>query len=252
MTHLLIFSAVQAETAALESCIQGSETHVIGRRRLMSGRLEGREIRLLVTGPGAANTLQAVTACIERDPPAMMIQTGIAGAFGETRLQVGDLAVATEEIDVQLGIEPEAEDAAVVPLPFAVLAHQGATVTGRYPLPSRLVATALDVLRRRYQGREVLIQAGPFVTVATVTATEKRARRLFHQYGACMEAMEGAAAAHLSLHYDIPLLEIRAASNMTGRRDLTSWNIPLACSRCSEAVRIFLQETGPEAYGDRP
>ncbi len=241
MSHILIFSAMEMEIESLRFCVQNPKNHTIGGRQIISGEIEGKTIRLLHTGPGAANTIQAITACIEHDRPGLMIQTGIAGAFREANLDLGDLGVATEEIDVQLGIEPESDTAMVIPLPFPVLHKQGADITGRYPLHSQLAETALAVLRRHYLQQTVCIQAGPFVTVATVTATEQRARRLFEQYGACMEAMEGAAAAHLSNHYDIPLLEIRSVSNMVGKRNPNQWNIPLACDRCSDAVRVFLQ-----------
>jgi len=56
--------------------------------------------------------------------------------------------------------------------------------------------------------------------------------------------MEGSGAAHLSIHYDIPFLEIRAASNMVGKRDRSGWDLPLACRRSNEAVIIFLESYG--------
>jgi futalosine hydrolase len=51
-----------------------------------------------------------------------------------------------------------------------------------------------------------------------------------------MENMEGAGSAHVSMHYHIPFLEIRSASNMVGKRDTSLWNLPLAFERASEAV----------------
>ena len=58
-----------------------------------------------------------------------------------------------------------------------------------------------------------------------------------------MEGMEGAGAAYLAIHYDIPFLEIRSASNFVGKREKESWNVPLAFERGAMAVlnliRVF-------------
>jgi len=85
------------------------------------------------------------------------------------------------------------------------------------------------------------IGVGPFVTVVTVTATAIRAKRLHGEYGALMENMEGAAAAHVCMRYDIPFLEIRSVSNRVGRRDKDAWNLPLAFKRASRAVYTVIE-----------
>jgi futalosine hydrolase len=86
----------------------------------------------------------------------------------------------------------------------------------------------------------VNIVAGPFVTVSTITATDRGADRLYHRFHACMENMEGAAGAHVAKHYNIPFFEIRCASNLVGKRDRSAWDLPLACRRSAEAAVIWL------------
>ncbi len=40
--------------------------------------------------------------------------------------------------------------------------------------------------------------------------------------------MEGAACSHIAALYDIPVIEIRSASNFVGERDKSKWDIDLA------------------------
>ncbi|MBW1898940.1 MAG: hypothetical protein JRI61_07770, partial [Deltaproteobacteria bacterium] len=96
------------------------------------------KVRILVTGPGSVNTVQAMTACIENSKPVMIIQTGCAGAFKESGLQIGDIGIATEEIDIHLGIELEKPYTPLAELPFSVLKKGGAALKSRYPCSKSL------------------------------------------------------------------------------------------------------------------
>ena len=54
--------------------------------------------------------------------------------------------------------------------------------------------------------------------------------------------MEGAAAAHLCLRYDLPFLELRAISNRVEDRNRDAWNIPLALERSQQAALTLMKE----------
>ncbi|MDO9263481.1 MAG: hypothetical protein Q7U02_05910, partial [Desulfosalsimonadaceae bacterium] len=84
------------------------------------------------------------------------------------------------------------------------------------------------------------VSNGPFVTVSTITSTDQRANDLYQRFGSCMEQMEGAAAAHIALMYDIPFVEIRSAGNMVGKRDKSAWNLPLAFQNACIAVEAVV------------
>jgi futalosine hydrolase len=57
-----------------------------------------------------------------------------------------------------------------------------------------------------------------------------------------MEQMEGSAAAHIAIIYNIPFIEIRSASNFVGKRDVDSWNPDLAFKNACNAVYKFIQD----------
>ena len=56
--------------------------------------------------------------------------------------------------------------------------------------------------------------------------------------------MEGAALAHVAAIYEVPLLELRAVSNLVEDRDLSRWRIPEAAETAQEAVRAVVKAWG--------
>lgn len=244
MKPVLVCAAVAGELAGLRACLENPVSGKTGGRDMVSGLINGLPVELLVTGPGIINTAQALTAAMERGKPRLLIQTGCAGTFRESGLRTGDIAVATAEIDVHTGLEPDDGGCLPDPLPFALMTHEGLEIRGRYPVSPDLAKNTVEQLRREFSGQDIRVEAGPFVTVATITATDARAGILWERFQPCMEAMEGAAAAHVALHYETPFLEIRAASNPVGRRDREKWRLGLAFERCCTAVRILLDNMG--------
>jgi futalosine hydrolase len=98
-----------------------------------------------------------------------------------------------------------------------------------------------QTLSRLLKSPGIIIKKGPFVTVSTITATDDRARALYARYNPVVEQMEGAAAAHISLLYGIPFVEIRGVSNMAGKRERQAWDMPRACRNCCEALVSFIK-----------
>ncbi len=233
--RLLICGAVAGELAGLLNRLENGRSETIGRRRTFTGGLDGVRARLLFTGPGIPNTVQALTAAIENRPPRMILMIGCAGAFERAGLAVGDIGVATEEIDAHLGIEGETMDSPPTPLPFPMLTEGGMKIRGRYPLHP-MAEEVHRRLSRRFGRESVQVKAGPFLTVSTVTASDRRADMLYNAFGPLMENMEGAGAAHVAALYGIPFLEIRCAGNRVGDRDRAAWELSKAFDRCGQAV----------------
>ena len=237
----MIAGAISNELSLFFKNVEMPIISSVGGRKIISGNIGGKFVKILLTGPGLVNTVQALSAAIENSRPSLIIQTGTAGAFKTSGLQIGDVGIATEEIDIHLGIEPEHEDLPLIELPFPLIKHSHLIIKNRYPFKQEMVNQAYKLVLGAFAGKSVNCFKGRFVTVATITATDKRAKRLYRQFQPCMENMEGSGAAHLSIHYKIPFLEIRSASNFAGKRDRDSWNFTLAVERASEAVMAFIR-----------
>jgi futalosine hydrolase len=244
MSHILIAAAVTEELEELINRLAPKGNRTIGHRSISEGLLGGRSVRIIETGPGMVNTAQAVTAAIEELCPKLIIQTGCAGAFSQAGLGIGDIGIATMETDVHVGLESAYGQQGLGPLPFPLLPSQPETAKGLYPFDQRLVESVRQIISGHLGSKRIKVGKGPFVTVSTVTATDASAQHLYERYHACMEAMEGSAAAHVAAIYGIPFLEIRAASNLVGNRDRNSWDTGLAFQRAAEAV--WAVASGPD------
>lgn len=240
-SHILIAAAVHNELANLMGLVKSPVPSLIGGRKIVSGYISDQPVRVIITGPALVNNVQSLTAAIEDSRPSMIIQTGSAGAFKSAGLNIGDIGIATEEIDVHLGIEPEIGNSLLNELPFSLTVHDGHNIKNRYYLDQDLAQMAYNCLKKLFKNKNIGLKKAPFITVSTITATDRKAEALYREFKPCMENMEGSGAALLAIHYGIPCLEIRAASNITGKRDIEAWNLPLASERVSFAVYKFIQ-----------
>ena len=136
------------------------------------------------------------------------------------------------------GLEAGGGEPFPAPLPFPVLPGG---IEGEYPVDGTLSRSALAVLEAPLRRAGITVKAGPFITVATITATDDTAGRLWRRYHPVMEAMEGAGTAHIARHYGIPFMEIRAGSNVVGKRDLSRWNLPLSFERAALGIRLLAE-----------
>ncbi len=204
---------------------------------VLSGRLRHKSYDLLITGPGVFNCAMALTQYLEKSSPDMVLQTGIAGAFKEPGLTIGDIAVATQEQYIHTGIQTET--AVNDPLPFDLIDSIPLTRKGIYPFGQTLVSEWFEKVSNRLASHEINVFKGPFITVSTITSSLKEASRLYHAFSPVMEAMEGAAGAHISALYDIPFVEIRSASNFVGQRDKAKWDIDSAAKQLGLTLSLI-------------
>lgn len=125
------------------------------------------------------------------------------------------------------------------PLPFDLIPGHGLSRQGIYDLDSDLAAACFRILDRHLGCRVV---QGPFITVSAVTGSLEKADALSDAFSPVMESMEGAAAAHVAALYQVPMVEVRAASNRVGDRDKTRWNIPAAVKTVADICDLLLDK----------
>jgi len=239
-TLVLIAGAVTGEVEGIRQAVENPVCSCVGQRELVSGFICKKAVQILVTGPGLLNTAQSLTAVMEHCRPQMIIQTGCAGVFRQSGLEIGDIGIAAAETDVHLGME-SADGEIPEELPFALMTKEHREIRSVYPLHAEKSRAAEIFLRKAFENI-CRVKKGMFATVSTVTATDLRADMLYRNYCPVMENMEGAAAAYLGLFYDIPCIEIRAASNYAGKRDRENWALKPAFERCAAAVLSLLHE----------
>ncbi len=199
---------------------------------------------LVMSGPGVFNTAWALTVCLERFRPGLILHTGIAGVFAGTGLDTGDAAVAVKDTYVHVGVDMSRPGkpgpfSRLSPLPFDLIAGQGLTRQGIYTLDLKLAHACREQLAQSLSCR---VGQGPFITVSAITGSLEKADALSHAYSPVMESMEGAAAAHVAALYQVPMAEIRAASNRVGDRDKTRWDIRTAVDTVAAVCETIIKE----------
>jgi futalosine hydrolase len=235
---------------------------------------------LALSGPGVFNAAWSLTACLDRFRPKFILHTGIAGVFADTGLAPGDAAVAVTDTYIHAGVDygrprrddpddpgfggprhdsdaltspfsqsPPSSQALPVgaissslrldPLPFDLISGQADTRRGGYHLDTGLAASCH---RRLTWSLTCRVEKGPFVTVSAITGSFEKAAALSAAFSPVMESMEGAAAAHVAALYQVPMVEIRAASNRVGDRDKTRWDIPAAVRTVAEICDVLIEK----------
>lgn len=217
----LLLSPTQFEAAFLE----GKPFTWKGR----AGR-KGEGWVWLECGIGKANTAMTLAAYAQRHKVERAVLFGIAGAYQESGLNVGDVALASEEVQADLGVK----DGGMKRMGFPTLIVGGISPLhfhNRFPLDKALssdLAKRLDVPLKRFLTRDLVCE----------TPTEARA--LAKKWEADLENMEGAAFAQACLWLGIRGAELRAVSNLAGIRDKTQWRVRLAVEALEARVLELL------------
>jgi len=181
-------------------------------------------IFLALSGIGKVNAAVASTLLLERFSPRLIINTGCGGAYRESGLQVGSLAVATAEVYGDEGVlTPDGwHSLELVGIPS--VERKGNRYSNEFPLSMQMAAKVFQFAT----SLGLPVRRGKFITVSTCSGTSHRGDELHRRFGGICENMEGAAVAHVALLYDTPFLEVRGISNMVEDRDISKWDIPLS------------------------
>jgi futalosine hydrolase len=201
----------------------------------------------VVSGIGKASAAAALALAIARHAPALVLQTGCAGAFPGAGLELGDVVVATGEVFGDEGVE--------APGGFLALEDLGlGEGPGRESLSNEVPTDhpSAEEWRRLLDlvGGRVRVIAGRLLTVSTGSGTDERSAEMSRRWGALAESMEGAAAALVARRMGAPFLEVRGISNFTGRRRRESWKIEAASSHAALVASHLLAVRFPFAAGE--
>ncbi|MDY6973070.1 MAG: futalosine hydrolase [Thermodesulfobacteriota bacterium] len=229
----LVAGAVYDEISMFLKHLGPRNKEIIGGYPLVTGVIFDKEVAVLTTGPGPVHMAAALGWALPNLKPSCLILTGCGGGFEEAGLRKGDLALATEEINPQLGIEAPSGNGPVIPLPF---------LSNRFPLDKTLAQKAGGAVKNSGRLEDVRVYFGPFLTVATVTSTKTRSARYHRDYSAVVENMEGFSAVAICRIHQVPVIEIRAVSNHVGDYDRGEWELGLAFERSQQAALSIIEE----------
>ncbi len=193
-----------------------------GREKLAGNGWEALEL-----GLGKANAAMTLGAYLEsHSDVSRVLLIGIAGAYPGSGLRVGDVALAAQEIQADLGTTGGVES-----LGMPALELEGRRLYNHLPA---------DPLWTSQLHAHTGLLPRPFLTRDAVSETREEAAELERLWGAALENMEGAAVAQAALWFNVPWAELRAVSNPAGVRDKTSWDVPSALESLARVLESLL------------
>ena len=187
------------------------------------------ELHAFSVGVGPVAAAVGTATLLAHTAYEMVVNAGIAGGF-RGRVEIGDVVLANVETYADLGVRVETG--------FMSLRDMG------IDQDSSLAFGAQQLIDR--MGATVLV--GQVLTLSAMTGTDADADDLATRYPhALAEAMEGFGVVAATRHADAVryVAEVRAISNIIGRRDRSSWNIPLAFGALADAMSTLLREPLP-------
>lgn len=160
----------------------------------------------VISGIGKSLAGGAVTFAITQFKPTWIVNLGIAGAYPNSSIKIGEVLYGIEEI---FGDEPFEEE------------------------PIKLFVPRF--LRESIRG-------GRFVTLSRIPETVYEAQEIEKKTQGICENMEGASIAKIANLFGVSCTEIRAISNIAGIRDKSKWDIDSAVDNLSNYILSHWEE----------
>jgi len=188
---------------------------------------EGAGIIRAITGVGIPHTLLRLPRFLAEYRPDFVINSGIAGAYPDCGLQIGDLTWAESEVYGDIGFQqPDATFQPIQESPFgAGYEHYEMSVPPASDSP--------------ITGGRGGIAVGVGCTVNTCTGTQAMGEFRRDTFIASFETMEGAAVAQVCQREGVPVYELRAISNIAAERDMRPENIKIALERLKAFLHLW-------------
>lgn len=230
MKRVLVMTAVEAEREAVLRGLNGDTRFAVALAGVGPAQAAARTAaalagRSLAAGGSGSSDLDRGEAADGSLPGFdLVICAGIGGGF-EGIAPVGSLAAATEIVAADLGAESPEGFLTVDELGFG---------TARFKTDRERTERLLSAWR----SAGLPACGGPILTVSTVTGTASTAAARSRLVpGAAAEGMEGCGVAAAAQVWGLPVLEIRAISNLVGPRDRSVWRIKEALEILEKACR---------------
>ncbi len=218
--RILLVAATEAEMRPVrESCSLLSESP--------------HELDYLITGVGVMAATYALSRSLASRKPDLVIALGIAGAFPG--------GPAPAEV-VRVDADVLADLGAGEDQHFRSVTELGLSGANDFPYSEGMLFTVATPQLAGLQH----VGSVRGLTVNHIRTDAEFLKLISAKYSAQIETMEGAAIHYVCLQEQVPLLHLRAISNMAGERDKTKWVIPEALHHLGETICHLMHELNAE------
>ena len=232
-----IIGAMEKELSLLCECMGEFSTTKIGGFEFFTGKLEGKDAVVLRCGIGKVNAAVGCALLIEKFNPSFIVNTGSAGGINPN-LKVGDAIISTglvyHDVDVTAfnyapGQLPGQPQIFSVEDDFIKLAEDAVHELKK----ENLLPGSFNHFRGLIGSGDVFMHEPEKIAYV---------RSMFPDIAAV--EMEGAAIAHCCRLFNIPVLVIRALSDVAGTESKMSFDefLPIASKHSAQIVMRLVKK----------
>ncbi len=229
--RILILSAFERELESILEQIPNLQEAMIAKRRCKIAKLHTHELAFSFTGLGTTAAASNTTAFCEIYDPDLIVLSGVAGGL-EPNQQIGDLVVANKIIDADLyQLETMLRGS-----PFEQCLtdpHTSLATSREYSVrPHFLEIISLFKIDRLKQGG---------IVTSNLFPAPKEFFNEIKKMGCSAIEMESIGVFNAAQYYDIPVIVVRAISNLLDNSGDDMGTPSDALSICSARIAIFLK-----------
>ena len=233
-----IICAMDEELRLLRDSLENAESRKFGGFEFHSGRLEGSEVVLLRCGIGKVNAAVGCSLLIREFAPDFVINSGSAGGIA-AGLRFGDVVVSNGLLYGDVDVTAFGYAPGQLPgQPRVFTADSGLASIAEKAIAELKDEKTLPCDLNYLRG---IIASGD--TFMHKSEDIERIRRLFPDVAAV--EMEGAAIAHCCSLFSVPVLVIRALSDIAGTESPVTFDefLPMASKHSAEIVRRIIRRS---------
>ncbi len=197
-------------------------------RGLYYSSLPGVQCDFLCPGPGLFPLVYRLGQILSRSTYDLVINAGICGSFSKD-LKNGSLVNVREDCFADFGAEDQGR--------FLRAGELGLLDPDEFPFENGFIVNSPGPYSHFFDK----LQAVRGISVMRVTGTEETASLWKELYNPVVESMEGAGFFYVCRMENTNFVQIRAVSNRVGKRDLASWDIPVAMRALTSFLKDLLR-----------
>ena len=232
-----IIGAMEDEVRLLRDAMETPRVTKIGEFEFYEGKLEGKSVVLLQCGIGKVAAAVGCALLIHTFKPQFVINTGSAGGIDPT-LHFGDVIIST-------GLVYHDVDVTAFNYAPGQLPGQPQIFPADENLISKAVQAVAQLKQKKLLPPDFNYCQGLIGTADTFMHQPESIAAVRQKFPniAAVE-MEGAAIAHCCRLFSVPVLVIRALSDIAGTESPVKFDefLPIASKHSSEIVRYIVRE----------
>jgi len=175
----------------------------------------GKEMQLLITGMGIANTIFSLTKYLTENKVKNIVNIGIGGAYPSSKLAIGEVAIISDDNYSDFGLTMEKSFNKLNEIHLNLNDYQKEITENKVEIKHKIELKMPD--QKKYT-------AASGNTVSAISGDNFWAFRQEMIWKRQVESMEGAAVIDVANRFGLNCVQLRAISNIVGIQNKKLWD----------------------------